>query len=187
MTGADTQAISATDFLRQQHQSVKTMFASLDDATGAQRVELFDSLRQALAVHETAEEICIHPEARQISEAANAIVDARIAEESQAKEALAELERIGPDGADFAAKLAQFQKAALAHADAEEQQLFPLIEAHVAHDRLVELTDSLRVAEDLAPSHAHPHSPSSGVGNVLVGPFVAMVDKVRDAIAEHRK
>ena len=28
----------------------------------------------------------------------------------------------------------------------------------------------------------HPHGPSGPVGNLLVGPFAAMVDKVRDAL-----
>jgi hypothetical protein len=36
----------------------------------------------------------------------------------------------------------------------------------------------------MAPTHPHPHGPTSGIGNQLVGPFVAMVDKVRDKLAK---
>jgi hypothetical protein len=34
----------------------------------------------------------------------------------------------------------------------------------------------------MAPTHAHPHGPNSAIGNMVVGPFAAMVDKVRDKL-----
>jgi hypothetical protein len=40
------------------------------------------------------------------------------------------------------------------------------------------------LAEKFAPTHAHRMAPESAVGNLLVGPFVAMVDRVRDAIRD---
>jgi hemerythrin superfamily protein len=180
--GSGTQ-ITVTDFLRQQHETVKATFAKLSAATGDERRDLFDELRRMLAVHETAEEICIHPEAREISPEAERVVEARLAEEKKAKVALKELEDIGPDGGGFNTKLAAFRSDAEAHAAAEERELFPLIEANVSRPRLVELAETLQETEELAPTHAHPHSPTSGIGNVLLGSFAAMADKVRDWFA----
>jgi hypothetical protein len=45
------------------------------------------------------------------------------------------------------------------------------------------MTGAIKVAERMAPTHPHPHGPDGPIGNLLVGPFVGMVDRVRDAIA----
>lgn len=176
--------MTVTDLLRQQHMNVKQMFTELGQAQGKARSELFDCVRATLAVHETAEEIVVHPEAKEIGDEGARIAEARLAEESKAKEVLADLEKIGPDGDGFASKLAGFEAMVLAHAQAEERELFPLLEANIQKEKLVAMADKIRVAEKLAPTHPHPHGPESGIGNLLVGPFVAMVDKVRDKLHE---
>jgi hypothetical protein len=60
--------------------------------------------------------------------------------------------------------------------------LFPILESSVDADTRAAMTKKLQTAEKLAPTHPHPHAPESAVGNMVLGPFVAMVDKVRDAI-----
>ncbi|MCA1672167.1 MAG: hypothetical protein LC799_08180 [Actinobacteria bacterium] len=40
----------------------------------------------------------------------------------------------------------------------------------------------LESAEARAPRHPHPHGPESALGNILVGPFVAVVDRVHDTL-----
>src|SRR2546421_149069 len=50
-----------------------------------------------------------------------------------------------------------------------------------------ETAEAILIAERVAPTHPHPHGPETALGNLMVGPFVAMVDKVRDKIAEHQK
>jgi hypothetical protein len=72
----------------------------------------------------------------------------------------------------------------LAHAEAEERELLPLLERGYDHDRLTAMAHRLGRAERLAPTDPHPHGPKSPIGNMLAGPFVAMVDKVRDALAK---
>ena len=185
MTDAQKE-VRATDLLRAQHEEVRSLFGQLERAQGEARAELFDCLRRLLAVHETAEEIVVHPEARQLGSEGARIVEARLREESAAKQALAELEQLGSDGDGFGVELLRFKNAADAHATAEEDELFPLLEARLTDEKLRDMGAALQVAESLAPTHPHPHGPQSGIGNVLVGPFVAMVDKVRDKLHEHR-
>jgi hemerythrin superfamily protein len=175
---------TVTELLRERHQQVKEMFQQMDTAAGDERAELFDCLRATLAVHETAEEIVVYPAARKLGEAAARVVEARLKEEDQAKHVLAELEKAGPDGPGFPGRFNTFRTAATAHAEAEERELFPLLEQQCDHDQLTAMTDRLTRAERLAPTHPHPHGPKSPVGNMLAGPFVAMVDKVRDALAK---
>jgi hypothetical protein len=69
-------------FLKDQHNLIKDMFeevfsASSDDA----RRKAFTELRQLLAVHETAEEMVVHPRVRHEVEGGDIIVDARLVEE----------------------------------------------------------------------------------------------------------
>ncbi|HEX4492683.1 MAG TPA: hemerythrin domain-containing protein [Acidimicrobiia bacterium] len=175
-----TKTTGATELLRTQHEKVKTMFAELFEATDDHRRQLFDCLRATLAAHETAEEMVVYPKAR--SEGGGDIVDRRVKEEDEAKQALAELEKLDTNGAPFDAKIHAFHEDVLRHATAEETELFPVLEQKCSAEELAKMADRILTAEKMAPTHAHPHGPNSAVGNMLVGPFAAMVDKVRDAL-----
>ncbi len=175
---------TVTDMLREQHERVKSMLNDLIELPqGSARNDLFDRLRATLAVHETAEEIVVHPAVHRTGDAGAQAVDARLEEEGEAKTALAELEKLTPEGDGFDAKLRAFQKNVLAHAEAEEREVFPLLEQHYDRDEQKKMAAHVAIAEDMAPTHPHPHGPESGLGNLLVGPFVAMIDKVRDKLA----
>lgn len=182
MAQAQTSTETATDFLRRQHDEVRSMFAQMSDQKGEGRTQLFDCLRAFLAVHETAEEEIVHPAARKAGANGEKVVEARLAEESEAKNVLSELEKIGPGSTEFDEKFAQFQKAVEAHANAEEQELFPILEAELDANTLQDMTKKLEIAEKMAPTHPHPHGPDGALGNLVIGPFVAMADKVRDAL-----
>lgn len=182
MPEQQTQARGATQLLRQQHEQVKQMFSQLLAADGQERAELFDCLRATLAVHETAEEMVIYPRLRQAVEDGDRIADARIAEEDEAKQVLADLEKLGPQGDGFGQKITQFQQAVINHASAEEQTVFPALERTCSADELRTMGERLEMEERMAPSHPHPHGPNSALGNMLVGPFAKMVDTVRDAM-----
>ena len=173
------------DILTAQHEQVKTMFSGLRNANGEAAKAQFDDLRMMLAIHETAEEEIIYPALR--SSGAHDIVEARLTEEDEAKKVLAGLEKMGTSAPEFAGELASFEKAVLAHATAEENEVFPRLRSEFDADRRRKMGQALLVAEAMAPTHAHKNAPTSGVGNLLVGPFVAMVDRVRDAIKEHTK
>ena len=173
---------TVTELLRRQHEEVKTMFSEFENATGENRNEVFDCLRMTLAVHETAEEEVVHPAVRRMGDDAEQAVKARLAEESEAKQVLSDLEKLGPDGDGFDAKFAEFRKAVLAHAEAEETEVFPRLEAEKDQATLQKMAAMLRAAEAMAPTHPHPHGPESAIGNMVVGPVVAVIDQVRDAI-----
>src|SRR5580765_650298 len=111
-------AITATDFLRQQHADVKKMLADVAEADSDTRSGLFDTLKSTLKAHESAEQACIHPEARTIGDDASRVVDARLAEEAEADKALHELVELGPDSAEFGGKFSDFRRRAEAHAAA---------------------------------------------------------------------
>ena len=171
----------AVDLLTAQHDEVRQLFAQLDGG-GAGRSDLFDCLVRLLAVHETAEEEVVYPALRRTGPEGERVAEARKAEEDEAKTMLADLEKLGVDGEGFDVQLELLRTAVLAHADSEEREVFPLLRRSLDAETLQSMRTALDAAERMAPTHPHPHGPESALGNLLVGPFVAVVDKVRDAL-----
>jgi len=185
LTDPPTDNEDVVDLLEAQHEQVKSLFATLRTVQGEAATEPFDELRRMLAVHETAEEEVIYPALRQLG--ADDIVEARLTEEDEAKKTLADLEKMGPTDSGFPGALAAFEKDVLAHATAEEREVFPKLRQGIEAEQRRKMAQALKAAEAMAPTHAHKAAPKSAVGNLLIGPFVAMVDRVRDAIREHSK
>ena len=171
----------AVDLLGAQHQEIRELFRQLQQG-GEGKAETFDCLVRLLAVHETAEEEVVYPALRSTGDQGERVAERRIAEESEAKQALSDLEKIGVDGEGFDPQLEQLRSAVLAHAEAEEREVFPLLRGSIDTDKLQSMGKALLMAEKMAPTHPHPHGPDGAIGNMVVGPFVAVVDRVRDAI-----
>jgi hemerythrin superfamily protein len=73
------------------------------------------------------------------------------------------------------------------HETAEEEVVYPVVRRHVPlanqdTDKLVAMRKQLEVAEKVAPTHPHAGAPESAAGNLVMGPFVAIADRVRDAL-----
>jgi hemerythrin superfamily protein len=174
------------DLLNAQHQEIRSLFSSVEEG-GSDRSEAFECLVRLLAVHETAEEEVVYPALRSSGPEGEHVAEARKAEEDEAKKQLADLESIGVEGEGFEERFDAFRTAVLAHAESEERQVFPLLRRSFDADKLTKMRSSLERAEKMAPTHPHPHAPESALGNLVTGPFVAIVDRVRDAIRDVRK
>lgn len=169
-------------YLQDQHQLIKDLFVETLDAPDAdtQRAA-FTRLRTLLAVHEAAEEMFVHPRARRKLDNGNAVADARLAEEHDAKAALQELEQIPHGTAEFSKKLIHLQGAVLKHAEAEEKAEFASLRTDLDEDELRKLATVVQAAERIAPTHPHPGTESS-LANFAAGPFAALLDRSRDAL-----
>lgn len=166
--------------LHRQHQTIRTLFAELEAATGDERKDAWHRLVRLLSVHETAEEEIVHPAIRRI-DGGEPVVDARVAEEKRAKELLSTMNDIGPEAEGFDTLLVQLRDDVLAHADHEEQAEFPLLREMHDQERLERMARAVEAAEAIAPTRPHP-GVEGPVANLALGPVVAVVDKARDAI-----
>lgn len=182
MADTASDARTVTDLIRAQHVEVERLFTDVQGGSGEGRRQAFECLVRLLAVHETAEEEVIYPVVRRADPEGDKIVDARTAEESEAKSVLAELEKMGPEHEDFPTRLDDLRVAVLEHAQAEESSVLPVLERTQDADKLQSMATAVRAAEKLAPTHPHPHGPDSAIGNLAVGPLAAVVDRTRDAI-----
>jgi hypothetical protein len=169
-------------YLKQQHEAIRALFIeTLDASTTEQQQEAFDRLRTLLAVHETAEEMMVHPRVRRKVDGGAAVVDARLAEEHDSKEALARLESIPCGTAEFSKELIHLQAAVLAHAEHEEAEEFTLLEAEIDDEERRKMASAVQAAERIAPTRPHP-GVESAFANFAVGPFASMLDRARDAL-----
>lgn len=175
------------DLLLEQHGQIKQLFADLRGAQGERKRELFQNLVRLLAVHESAEEELIHPLARREMEGGEAMVSSRLAEEQHAKRALADLYEMGVEHADFDDRLYALGTAVIEHATHEEREEFPYLRRGLSADELQRLAGAVRAAEAVAPTRPHPSTPPSATANLLLGPPLAVFDRIRDAVRDARE
>jgi len=172
----------AVQFLTDQHNLIKDLFEEVLSASSDEaRDKAFTELRQLLAVHETAEEMVIHPRARRELSDGDAIVDARLAEEHEAKEQLSKLEKMDIGSKEFITELTQFRDAVVDHAEHEESEEFGKLERKLSSDDLERMAKALQAAQAIAPTRPHAGVESAKL-NFAVGPFASMLDRARDLI-----
>lgn len=171
--------------LRQDHDQLRQIFARLDTAVGEERRDLFHQLVGELVRHEVSEEEILRPVSKR--DAGEQIANARIREESEAEELLKEMEELDTDSAEFTAKLATLRREVENHASAEETQEFPKVAEKETPERLEQMGKIYEAAKKAAPTRPHPSTPNTPAANMLAGPFVAVLDKARDAVRDAMK
>ncbi|WP_370324021.1 hemerythrin domain-containing protein [Euzebya sp.] len=167
------------------HAEIKRRFARVGSASGDARAQAFRDLVHLLIVHETAEQEVLRPLTRQ-ADGGDDVVSDRLEEEKASEIALDRMMSMDVDSDEFATALAQLEAEVIDHAQHEESDEFPLIEQAVDADTLKSLAGVFRAAERVAPTRPHPTSPTSAIGNLAVGPFAAIADRARDAMARVR-
>lgn len=182
-TAADRMADNpdVLELLLTQHAQIEELFNQVLAAEGDHRQERFDELVRLLAVHETAEEEVLHPVARRTIEAGEEVVSARLEEEREAKQLLADLQELGTEAPDFTGKLLALRAEVLEHATREERYEFPYLRRRLEPAAAQRLANALRAAEAIAPTRPHPGL-ESGAANAAAGPVLAVIDRLRDAM-----
>lgn len=165
------------DAIQEDHRRVKDLFARLE--ANGDDPDLASELVHTLVAHETAEQELIHPLTRKADES---IAEERLAEEATAEKALSELEDLEVGSPQFKAKLVSIKEDVIAHAESEENLEHPRIRQTVDAQKLEKLAAVYDVAKKAAPTHPHPGGPQSATGNLVLGPVVAIADRVRDAV-----
>lgn len=163
------------------HAEIKELFASVEAAQDRdERDRAFGLLMRKLVAHETAEQEILHPLTKRRD--ADPVAEAHLDQEKSAEKLLGKLESMGVDDDAFMSSLDELRRDVLAHAESEERDELPLLDERVEADELKKLASVFQAAERAAPTHPHPHGPTSAAGNAAVGPVVALADRVRDAV-----
>jgi hypothetical protein len=93
---------------------------------------------------------------------------------------LSSMEKLDPASDEFAPQLSKLRDDVLEHAEAEEDNIFPLLRA--SSTRTSEPARSaLREGEGERADASLAQRPDTPPGNTILGPIAAFADKVRDA------
>jgi hemerythrin superfamily protein len=116
-----------TAVIASQHEQVKLLLNRVRQQAGQARTEAFHTLRLTLALHETAEEQAIHPQAeRQLDPYDRPVID-RIAEEQTAGQTIGMLEMLDVDSDQFNSTFENLASSVVDHAAAEENDEWPAL------------------------------------------------------------
>jgi hemerythrin superfamily protein len=169
------------ELLRRDHHDAQALLSRLDQITDDELEEYFCEVREALVRHEVAEELVVYPAFRRAEPTLEAVAEERIEEQSEAEQRLAELETT-EDAGELRHGLDELRRAVLLHAEHEELEVFPKLAEDLDAAARVELGERYSRALDAAPTHPHPHAPDTPPANIVAGPAMAVVDRVRDAM-----
>jgi hypothetical protein len=111
-----------------QHEHVKSLLKAVRSQTGDRRAMAFHTLRLNLAIHETAEEQAIHPQALRQLGAYDRAANDRIAEEQAAGQAIRALELVDVDSDQFNSTFGHLAVSIADHAAAEETDEWPALQ-----------------------------------------------------------
>ncbi|HEX3947083.1 MAG TPA: hemerythrin domain-containing protein [Acidimicrobiales bacterium] len=180
--GIDRSRVDLLTQLLADHREVEDLFGEWDRTAPDQREAYFCALVPVLVGHEVAEEMVVFPALGGVDEMIRPVIDERLEEQASAEDLLAQMEKMDPASGAFATAFDKLRQSVLAHAEAEEQQVFPLLDQQAEVLDRPTLGIRYEKAKAAAPTHPHPHAPSTPPGNLVLGPIAAMADRVRDAV-----
>jgi hypothetical protein len=140
---ADT--ISALELLRSQHQEVDDLIEQIENSDESdEKSELFRELADKIAAHATIEEKLFYPSA--MADQTRELLVEATEEHLSVKRLLADMLDLEVDDEHFDGKLTVLKEQFRHHAhDAEESELFPLVETVLSEDELLALGNELLV------------------------------------------
>ena len=137
--------MNAITMLEDDHREVKRMLDELEPTTERAiktRTELFESLKEALTVHEVIEEEIFYPALREHPKAKDIVLEA-YEEHNVVDSILGELERLPVDDETWGAKAMVMIENLRHHIEEEEKEMFPTARKVFEADELTELGERM--------------------------------------------
>ena len=167
------------------HREVEELFVRLEGTglSAEERQETVEQVVAELVKHAVAEEAWLYPAMRDRLDDGNALADRETAEHLEVERMLKELEGTDPHDPASRPVLENLMAAVRGHVEEEEKQLFPALRAVYTEAELKDLGDKVRTTKKAAPTRPHPGAPRDQVSRRVMGPFVGLVDRTRDALS----
>lgn len=178
--------MDAITLLKDDHKTVEALFTRFEKAGDQAYVEkraVVDRIIEELAKHAAIEEQLFYPVVRATVPGTEDIALESLEEHHIVKWVLSELDAMAPQDERFDAKVTVLIENVRHHVEEEEGEFFPKVRADLGRNALGELGDAMATAKKAAPTHAHPRSPDTPPGNLIVGTAAGIADRVGDAVS----
>jgi hemerythrin superfamily protein len=182
-----SRSMDAVTLIEKDHRTVEGLFARFegmrDTGTPGPKRQVVERIVKELSIHAAIEENELYPVIREHVPGGDAHVNESLQEHQEAKEALAELDRMDGDDPRLDQKVMTLIADVRHHVEEEETEMLPKVRQSLDQRALRQLGDTLRQAKKTAPTRPHPHAPAEPPGSSVAGMMAGVVDRVRDAIA----
>lgn len=177
----------AITMLMNDHREVEHLYEQFRQAPAddhSRRQQLANDIIRELSVHAVVEEMYLYPLTAEAVADGEQLAEHSLDEHQEVKDNLADLDGMEASDPGYDQKLAAVMAAVTHHVEEEEGQLFPTLRRSVDAGQLQEAGEKMRRAKAVVPTRPHPDAPDTPPGNKVLGPFVAVVDKMRDTARE---
>ena len=156
--------MNAIELLRTQHEEAKGLFKKIEKAEDEEKLDLFEQLADALAVHATIEEKQFYPATKNAR--TEELLQEAVEEHLAAKRLIADLLEMSVDDPQFDAKVAVLKENVEHHIEEEEEELFPKVKKMLKEEELEDLGVVMEdMAEDLKAAGAPRESVPAETGS----------------------
>ena len=175
--------MNVIQLLEKDHAEVDELFRRVNLSEKPESIdELTKQIVHDLSVHAAVEEQFVYPLIRAKVEGGNEMADEAIDEHQEAKQLLADLEKLDAGSAEHSATMEKLMDAIRHHVEEEENDVLPKLRDSVDGSTLDKMGTLVEQAKKVVPTHPHPLVPGTATAQLVAGPWAATVDKVRDLL-----
>ena len=150
--------MDALALLKSDHDTVRDLFSQFSDAKEAEDTGRMKQVQERifaeLEVHTSIEEEVFYPEAKEVGEEAEELVNEGVEEHHVVEVLMEEIAALSPDDDAWVAKMTVLIENVEHHAEEEEEELFPQLREVFGDERLQRMGEKLQAAKERRQSGA---------------------------------
>lgn len=177
--------IDLVQLIIQDHRELERSFAELERAAQSPdyRRQLLDHVIADVTRHSVAKEQFLYPTAADKVSGGKQLVERELKDNAEAERLMKDLEDVDPADAKFDQLTGRLIADLRQHFQHEEEQLLPRVKKACSPEELRTLGNSVALAKEVAPTRPHPAAPDKPPANLVIGPGVGIIDRVRDVLS----
>ncbi len=177
-------------YLMRDHRKVDNLFHSFKSTNVlSERRNIVQELAKELSTHAAIEEQILYPmvQTRLKPEREGVqLAEHSLKMHSDVKDVLYEIENMSDVDPMYEAKVLSLEEMVNSHVYEEENDIFPRLRHALTEEELSNMESALKIASQVAPTHAHPGAPQRPPANFFTTPLTGAWDKIKDTFSSKK-